>query len=738
MITVNVNNKTKKFNSINELIEDLYYDLGTIDDLNIQNEISKNTELFPMFDIFTENIILVNDEQIYDKLLTFHYRHINKHTIELINKINKPKLINFLKNYNLDILDETFYKIIYHNNPNTENLTTCVRPSFLPIFRYSNPYYSKSELIYLALNNGLWHSDYNLDDICSTVKENDVSGNKLLEHQLFIRENSADNYIKYYSFLGSSPFNNYLRFPNYHIKDNVIENHINNFNAILIKSPEWDKSYYFYRWINNDDFLKKLKIDDIWLDYGFLSTTRQPFVDPDNNYFGYILVKIKVPANVPGCGLAIEYYSHFPEEQEIVFPPSKFKLINNEHTTYHHPNKLVQDKIKSKYEFEWIGHIDEYIQNNKLINEKQMINYLDSNIDGSTTYEKLDNFLKKYKKFYVKIGSIDVLFNVAKIESGAYDSFFYMNKLDEDSRVLTLDKDIFITWENDKTGEINLLIEIGTVISVNYYHKFNPNLSYIIDKLNYDDVINFIMKLSNMFNIDKIIIHPSHNKYWSLINKPNNILNVTTDTSFYSYKIDRLKSGETYHDRQMYNSDCFYFNEALQHLIFNAYMIPDNISKFTKQMFNDGKCKLTYSLEAILYLLNTPLNEFLAALSEKNVMYDSFVELTIKIANKLLMEKTKIVNQLKYIKQAKRKITPGYKLIDLYVYIFIHYYYLIPYLHNILFDKFNINLNETYYVLNTDDNNIFSIVDFNKLNELKNQSLKRVVLQKRQYKIKIK
>ena len=720
MITVNVNNESKNFNSINDLIEDLYYKLGSITDQELIVKISKNTQLFPMFDIFTENIILVNNEQIYNKLITFHYRPINKNTVELIKKIKKFKLINFLNNYDLNILDETFYKIIYHNNPTTENLTTCIRPSFLPIFRYSNPYYSKSELIYLALNNGLWHDEYNLDDICSTIKENDVSSNTLLQHQIFIRENNADNYIKYYSFLGSSPFNNYLRFPNNHFKDHIIENHINNFNAILIKSPEWDKSYYFYRWINNDDFLKKINIGEIWSEYGFLSTTRQPFVDPNKNYFGYILVKIKVPANISGCGLAIEYYSHFPEEQEIVFPPSQFKLINNDKTIYYHPNEKIQNKIKSKYEFQWIGHINNYIRNDKLIQEKQIFNYLDDYVNGSSTHEKLENFLKKYpKKFYVKIGTNNILFNIAKIESGAYDHFFYMNKLDINKRLETINKDIFITWENDHTGDVNLLIEIGTVISVNYYHKFNPNLSYIIDNYNYDDIINFIIKLSNMFNINNIIIHPSHNKYWSLIDETKNILNT-----------------ESYHDRQMYNSDCFYFNETLHHLIFNTYMIPNNISKFTKKMYDDKKCKLTYSLDALIYLLNIPLNEFITVLLEKNVIYDSFVELIIKTTNKLLLEKTKIVNQLKYIKKAKKKITPGYKLIDLYVYLFMHYYYLIPYLHNILFDKFNINLNEMYYVLNPDDLNIFSIVDFNKLNELKNQSLNKVFLQKRLYKIK--
>lgn len=708
-------NSVNNAKNIKDIINDLYFNLKSINDQSLIDEISKSREIFPMFDIYTKNIILVEHDEIFDKLTKYHYRPLNNYIISFINNSGNKKLIKFIKNFNIDILNDTFYKIIYDNNPKTEEITTCIRPSFLPIFRYLLPYYTKTELIYMALNNNVWNENYNLKTICDKITQNDVKSDKLLEHQIFIKENVADNYIKYYSFLGSSPFNNYLRFPENNNKNSVLENHINNFRSLLIKSPEWEQSYYFYRWISNDDFLKKYKIGDIWLDYGFLSTTRQPFVDPDKNYFGYILIKIIVPKNVQGCGLAIEYYSHFPDEQEIVFPPSKYKLVNNDKIKYYHPNEKLIDKVKTKYEFEWIGHIDNFIRYD-LLKELPIINTLDEYIDGINTYEKLDNFYKKYpKKFYAKIGNKNILFNVAKIESGPYDQFFYMNKIDHNERKFTLGKDLFITWEDEITGKINLLIEIGTVLSVNYYFKFNPCTVKIIDDYNYDDIINFINKIAFIFNISNIIIHPTYCKYWDVINHNDTI---------------------SYDDAKLYNSDCFYYNEILYKYIFETYMINYDVSEYTNFLINNKNCKLSCGYDTLHYLFSMDLNEFVNIIYTKNVMYDPYIDLIIKITKKIINNKVNAINKLTLIKKAKRKVIPGYKLIDLYVFLFINYYYLVSYLHGIILDKFNINLDEIYYIINNDKNNIFSIIDFDKISEQNISKIKKIYVQKRQYVIK--
>jgi len=655
-------------NTIEEIINDLYYNLKTINDKKIIDQISSYYKLFPLYDIYTENIILVRLNELYDRLINYHFRPIKDLSI-----LKNEKHINFMKNFNLELLYKTFLENIYNKSKETGELTNCLRPSFLPIFRYITPYYSKTELIYMALNMGLWEDGLNVETVCKNVSDNDIVGDKLLEHQLFIRENYADYYIKYYSFLGSGIFNYYLRFPWKNNRDTIIEQHINNFRSILIKSPSWNKSYIFYRWISQDDFLRKFKINDIWEEYGFLSTTRQAFVDPEKNYFGYILVKIRVPANVQGCGLAIEYYSHFPEEQEIIFAPSKFKLVNTANTKYYHPNPVVKDKIVSKYEFEWIGHINEYIRQGYL--EKTYINTL--NFDDKLYGNKIDDFYSRYyNKFYSKIGNANILFYIAKIEQGPYDLFFYSNLIQDNDN-----NGIFITWQNNETGEINLFIEISNIISVNYYNKFNPSETKILDDYTYDDIIQFIKNLGNLFEIDKIIIHSDHKKYFEIIN-------------FNDYEID------TFHKKQLYISDCFYFNQILMNYITEFYMIKYNSSKFIQYLIDkshENNFKLSIGINTIKIILDTDLIEFINEYNKPSYINDPLIDQIFKIANKIYNKKESVIKELNNIKKTNIKIIPGNKIIDLYIYLFYNYYYLIPYLHGIIFEILNIDFNDIYF-----------------------------------------
>ena len=60
---------------------------------------------------------------------------------------------------------------------------------------------------------------------------------------------------------------------------------------LIIKSPKFDSNYIVYRFVDNDSFLNNLNIGDIFIDRGFVSTTRNPFYFPKNNYFGEILIK---------------------------------------------------------------------------------------------------------------------------------------------------------------------------------------------------------------------------------------------------------------------------------------------------------------------------------------------------------------------------------------------------------------------------------------------------------------
>src|SRR5205814_448454 len=101
---------------------------------------------------------------------------------------------------------------------------------------------------------------------------------------------------------------------------------------------------------------KHLKPGDLYTDPSFMSTTRNPFTYQENYTFGYILLKIKIPAKIPGMGLCIESYSNFPSEEEIIFPPgSVYELVTvtDNPESYHTiaSEKISLSKIGKKYEF---------------------------------------------------------------------------------------------------------------------------------------------------------------------------------------------------------------------------------------------------------------------------------------------------------------------------------------------------------------------------------------------------
>ena len=141
------------------------------------------------------------------------------------------------------------------------------------------------------------------------------------------------------------------------VRRNVdLENQIKLMIRLIRRAPAFDKSHTVYRFIVDDSFLSHLKVGDTYQDVSFMSTTRNPFYYAKNYTFGYILMKLKLPADLKGVGLCIESYSNFPEEEEIVLPPtSKLRLdkITNqiEETDQQH---LLNRLVKKKYEFTWL------------------------------------------------------------------------------------------------------------------------------------------------------------------------------------------------------------------------------------------------------------------------------------------------------------------------------------------------------------------------------------------------
>jgi hypothetical protein len=136
-------------------------------------------------------------------------------------------------------------------------------------------------------------------------------------------------------------------------------------------------------------------------------------------------------------------------------------------------------------------------------------------------------------------------------------------------------------------------------------------------------------------------------------------------------------------------------------------MIQYDSSKFIQYLNNnnyDNNIKLSIGINTLKIILDTELNEFINEYNKPFYINDPLIDQIFKIAKKILDKKESVINTLNNIKKTNNKIIPGNKIIDLYVYLFYNYYYLIPYLHGIIFEILNIDLDNVYFNISIKDN----------------------------------
>jgi hypothetical protein len=521
----------------------------------IRDQISRLDYKIPLFDYATKNIYLIDKEDTYQKVTMYNYRFPDNQILKLLNKtIDDLKLIkiesktgldpatnwvvkyiqkitknlNFLSNFNQPILKETYNYTFLNTNPSSRELTSCIKPSYLPYQNYQSPYYTKSELVSMGLNLGLipnkqtspWSfTDSNLKNICTKLSQYEITTQMLIYNQLYILYNNAKAYVQYYSLFGSYYFNSYLR----NAKSNIdldLNNHIDNFLKLIQQTPAFDNDYEVYRFIENDDYLNHLSIGDIYEERSFISTTRNPFYSSKDNVFGFILIKIKLKKNMPGIALLMESYSNYPHEQEVLLVPSQLKLVEiNNDFKYYHWNKLAEKKIIKKYIFEYVKpisysiktYIEKYPSTDSFIPE---LNFYKLNYDGQTTNERMLNFFNSLPKlnlrrtFYSIIGQTQYKFYAYFLtQNKVYAKFFFLQKEDEQNKMLG--DEIYLTIQNPSNGQIELIIEIRNIISVNYYHRYSGLKNFIID----DDLVYWLSGLAKSLQIQTVIIHGNYSSY---------------------------------------------------------------------------------------------------------------------------------------------------------------------------------------------------------------------------------
>lgn len=550
----------------------------SIDDYEskIKKKISKNVMKVPLYDIYSENIYIISKERVVDYVEKNSYRFPN---IEFYNELKdriknleeklmknkeiysedeyilrernlrKLKLMYiFLGSFDLSTLYESYMKIYYRYASNTRNLTLCKKPSFMKHFFHLKPYYRADEVINNARNMGLIDINYQIKDdnellkYCKEIRRNDISGKILLNHEEYIIQNNKVGLVQFYTMHGSYYMNRYLRNLEFNNYQNIfLENLIKSMYDLTINAPSFDKEYILYRFVIDDTYLKNLKVGDIFIENGFMSTTRDPFYDIDKFRFGFVLLKIKIPKDIPGIGLCIETLSQFPHEEEIILAPySKFKLINTDkNVDYFHTNYNETRKIIKRYEFEYVGKdLLKFEMKQEFPEKIQKINFLDiKKIDSSSLDNKIIYFLNNYSN---SLNQIKV--NISDVELTIMLN--YVNTLNAYKEYYFIKTNKLFTMTCIHNNYIIFVIEIGMFdnfpcLIINYNaEKYNSiKREEIISE---EDFILFICSIAYYFNIPNVKLHAEYVTCHSGFDIDKKIKSISTFQSIKNKPIQRF------------------------------------------------------------------------------------------------------------------------------------------------------------------------------------------------------
>jgi len=665
--------KFKKYKFDNILIEE------------IKKYISKINYKIPLYDVYTNNIYLINRENLYLRINLNHYRFPNKILInELKNEYNKIKniktddilenrkirkyelMLEFFDNFDINILEDTFYRTIYkHSDELGKNIIFCKRPSFNKYIHNSKPYYSSIEIINMALNMGInvdiKDKDLDIDKLCDIVRKNDISYKIIESHQKYIIDNDMMGLIQYYSVQGSYFINTYLRgLVSYNYNNSFLDNIINPLWKLCNESPAFDKDYIVYRFVNNDYYLDSLNIGDIFYDEGFMSTTRDPFYKSEDYQFGLILIKIKIPKGQKGTGLCVENISHFAQEQEILFAPkTKFKLVSRDSDiVYYHTDLNITTNVKTRYEFEWIETEKPQIDKKIYSGNTNDINFLElTPIVSDNIYYKIDRFIEincdDLNRIYCKIGDKKFLTQIEKYNSiGAYKNF-YAIETNNGYSLYSLYKNYLLFF-----------IEIGLnndtpEIHVNYYVKYNTlNKEEIYSQ---KDFIDFIASIGYYFGIDKIYIYPEYKPCISNISIKNNKTQLTGNycVDFYNY----LKNNQ----KRFFMKD---LNNIELKPLFDYYDLDLLKESDIEKLFTKNDDEL-YQLYVKFYKINFPdkkVSDYLVWIIEnKCYLTEKFIQKLEKIYknNNPFKKDMYILNAMNYL--YNKNITNTYGSTDIFI-----------------------------------------------------------------------
>jgi hypothetical protein len=528
--------KNNKDNNINEWVDDFVkkYKNENIE-IFMKKQISQIENKVPLYDIYANNIFLIDKYSVYERVTNQFYRFPNN---ELIKKLKKQKeeikkhklndpldirtqkkinlMITFINYFDINLLYKTYILVFYKYSKFVgQEITTCKRESFLPQFYHIKPYFTRSEIINMARNMEMGNitdeiDELKVENLCQEIKNNEMDYTILLKHKQYMMNKESLGMVQFYTLQGSFIMNQYMRNKTFYKNQNeYLEKLIKPMWNLVLSAPEFDKKYTLYRFIKNDEYLRNLKVNDIFTENGFTSTTRDPFYKSESYQFGFILIKINVPADKKGVALCLETISHFPEEQEIIFPPqSKFKLIKKDaDCVYHHTDKDFSAKVKTRYEFDWIEN-DEIRFTRALKPLKiEKVDFLKIEkkpklklIEKIKDFE--NNYVNEASQFNINLGNKEITVLTEWYDStGAYNNFYAVETSSGFSLYTFYD------------GYILFFIEITEInnqsqMHINYYVKYSaidPNKIIGDEKL-----ILFYSSIAHYFDIHNVTIYANY------------------------------------------------------------------------------------------------------------------------------------------------------------------------------------------------------------------------------------
>lgn len=608
-----------------------------------KDKLSKYEDYIPMYDIYSQRIYPIAKKNIHHKLIEAHYRFINQEINEWLNNLYNKNIndsiisqkykdnLDIILNYNLDILIETSYRTLYKYSPELGlSVSICKRNSFNPYIHHLKPYYTKLELIKLGQNMDIIKTEIDPEtlidqdkhyNICKQVSKNDVSFEDIKLHHEHLLKFKMESWICFYSFTGSFLFNQFLRKLSVKSQRSIQNDSFlspNYYQGLykivkcIEQSPELSNDYDIYRFIWDDSFISNLNEGDIFIDRGFMSTTRDPFYSPGiNGTFGLILLKINIPKNKKGVGIFIENFSLFPKEEEFLIPPySKIKLISkNNNFKYFHIDPQFEKLINRKYEFELIDiEYKEFYNDHKILTNNDKIKYHNVKeiiLDGVDRFHIIKQFINQYstnKKINLFLDDHKYSFNTQWFDSSDSSSYkkFYYNTT-KDGMLFSIFDENGYPWFN---------IELGQKLVVNYLNQFYFGSN---SKEFSQNDLELIYYFGKIFHYSEALIYHKCCPFSILIKD-----NVYSSFNLFNKTIyDYLKFGKKYLDFDSfinYNIGYWYLDEYFNKLT-NSPII-ENV-KTNKDLFiNTCDSKFEYYLK-------------MCSLLDSNIINNPYVTLNI-------------------------------------------------------------------------------------------------------------